>query len=120
MAKHQAVEVGNAHLVHKQYDLESLRRDCYRLNLDYFSIMKAASQISDLMTSRIFKQQESLIEIVKTAPTSYLAQGALALSFNPAFIPAIPQQAEAILGEVFRGRSDPEALAAYLASATFR
>jgi hypothetical protein len=120
MAKHQAVAVGNAHLVHKQYDLESLRRDCYRLNLDYFSLMKATSQVSVAMTSRIFKQQEGLIDIVRTSPPSYLAFGALALSFNPAFGPAIPPQAESILGEVLRGRCDPEALAAYLAAVAFR
>lgn len=120
MAKHQAVVVGNARLIHKQYDLENLRRDCYRLNLDYFSLMKAASQISVAMTARIFKQQEGLIGIVSAAPPSYLAHGALALSFNPAFAPAIPPQAESILGEVFRGRSDPEALAAYLAAVAFR
>lgn len=120
MAKHQAVEVGNARLVHKQYDLESLRRDCYRLNLDYFSLMKATSQISVPMASRIFKQQEELIGIVKMAPPSYLAQGALALSFNPVFGLAIPPQAEAILGEVFRGGCTPEALAGYLAAVAFR
>ncbi|EGQ64132.1 hypothetical protein GGI1_23681 [Acidithiobacillus sp. GGI-221] len=90
------------------------------MNLDYFSLMKATSQISVAMTSRIFKQQEGLIGIVRTAPSSYLAQGALALSFNPAFGPAIPPQAESILGEVFRGRIDPEALAAYLAAVAFR
>ncbi|MHB1641422.1 MAG: hypothetical protein ACYCS8_02025 [Acidithiobacillus sp.] len=120
MAKHQAVEVGNARLIHKQYDLESLRRDCYRLNLDYFLLMKATAQISAAMTARIFKQQEGLIGIVRTAPPSYLAQGALALSFNPAFGPAIPPQAESILGEVVRGRCEPEALAAYLAAVAFR
>lgn len=120
MAKHQAVEVGNSQLIHKHYDLESLRRDCYRLNLDYFSLMKATSQISVAMASRIFKQQEGLIGIVRTAPPSYLAQGALALSFNPAFGPAIPPQADSLLGELFRGRIDPEALAAYLAAVTFR
>lgn len=120
MAKHTEVDAGNGHLVHKQYDVEKLRQDCYRLNLDYLSMMKATALVSMSTASRIYKKQEILTGVVRTAPASCLAQGALALTLSPAFGLAIPPQAEFMLAEVINGHVDPNILAQYLANLTFR